>query len=206
MSQAADLLASLNEYDSQYSSEDHIVITNDRFIIVPDSLKRIAVQHDHNIETVTFDCPRYWDEHDMSQMVIYINYTLPNGVKGQYRATNITTDELMIHFDWVVSGHVTQCKGKLSFLVCIVKTNDDGMEELHWNSEINQECYVSEGMECHEDTVAAYPDIITHLLLKMDQIEKAMGMEPGGTGLIDEVTGVAYKLKVRDGKLMMEEV
>ena len=55
-------------------SEEHIIIGRDRYITVPEGLKRIAVQYDHNVETVTFDCPRYWDEHDLSTMNIYINY------------------------------------------------------------------------------------------------------------------------------------
>ena len=47
-------------------SEPHIVIDSHRAITVPEQLKRIAVQFDHNFETVTFDCPRYWDGHDLS--------------------------------------------------------------------------------------------------------------------------------------------
>ena len=70
MSQATDLLNSLTDdqisaYSSNAGEEPHIVIGNDRFITVPESLKRIAVQYDHNVETVTFDCPRYWDDLDM---------------------------------------------------------------------------------------------------------------------------------------------
>ena len=66
------------------SQEPHIVVGNDRYITVPEELKRIAVQHDHDIETVTFDCPRYWDEHDMSQMTIYVNYLRSDGENGAY--------------------------------------------------------------------------------------------------------------------------
>ena len=40
-------------------AEPHIVIDDDRYIAVPKKLRRLAVQHDHNVETVTFDCPRY---------------------------------------------------------------------------------------------------------------------------------------------------
>ena len=38
--------------------EQHIIINSDRSITVPTELKNIAVQNDHNIETVMFDCPR----------------------------------------------------------------------------------------------------------------------------------------------------
>ena len=77
MSLAESLLNSIDET----TTEGHIVIGNDRYITVPDELKRLAVQYDHNIETVTFDCPRYWDGLDMSAMAVYINYMLPKYTK-----------------------------------------------------------------------------------------------------------------------------
>ena len=65
MSRADELLDTLSEDDvSVFTVKPHIVINSDRTITVPNSLKRIAVQYDHNIETITFDCPRYWDELD----------------------------------------------------------------------------------------------------------------------------------------------
>ena len=78
MSTAEQLLDSMNEeqialYYHDPENESHIVIDTNRFITVPEELRRIAVQHDHNIETVIFDCPRYWDGHDLSKMKIYVN-------------------------------------------------------------------------------------------------------------------------------------
>lgn len=150
MSQAEELLNSVETYTADETTEPHIVVGEDRFIVVPDELKRIAVQHDHNIETVTFDCPRYWDEHDMSQMTIYIVYERVDGFTGSYIATNVTvdeTDDTIMHFDWCVSRNATLVKGELEFQIC-VKNNVEGVEVNHWNSEINREMYVSEGLEC----------------------------------------------------------
>ena len=123
MSQAEALLNNLASeettvYTRNSETEGHIVIGNDRFITVPDSLKRIAVQYDHNIETVTFDCPRYWDNHDMSQMKVYINYILPNNKVGSYLAQNVTPLGNTMTFTWTISDNVTQVKGDISFLVC----------------------------------------------------------------------------------------
>ena len=60
MSGAEELLnREATTYLARLEAEPHIVIGEDRFITVPSELKRIAVQYDHNIETVTFDCPRY---------------------------------------------------------------------------------------------------------------------------------------------------
>lgn len=155
MSKAEDLLYSLETSKAtarlvDASEEPHIVIGADRYITVPDELKRLAVQYDHDIETVTFDCPRYWDEHDMSQMAVYINYTLPDKTAGIYKAKNIKvddTDPLIMHFEWTINSDVTPVSGKITFLVCVKNVDEYGVEKNHWNTEICKDCYISEGME-----------------------------------------------------------
>lgn len=175
MSQAAELLNSLSgDSVATYTAnaeEEHIVVGSDRFIRIPDSLKRLGVQRDKDIETVTFDCPRYWDKHDLSQMVIYVNYVLPNGEDGRYPVQNVVAIGTMLHFDWTIGDYVTQYQGQISFLICAVMTDEEGNEKLHWNSELNQEAYISEGLECSESPIHQYPDIITHLLTRMDEVE-----------------------------------
>ena len=179
MSQASELLDNLTDeqieqYAVDQAVEEHIVIGADRFITVPERLKRLAVQFDHNIETVTFDCPRFWDEHDLSKMKIYINYMRPDKYSDMDLAENVVvdeTDDSIMHFTWTITGNVTPVKGNLSFLVCIKKTDADGIEENHWNSELCRDCYISEGMECEQSILDGYPDIITDLLLRMDVTE-----------------------------------
>ena len=174
MSQAEELLNSLDETTG---IEGHIVIGKDRHITVPKDLKRIAVQYDHNIETVTFDCPRYWDDHDMSAMNIYINYMRPDRVRGMFLAKNVTvdeTDDTIMHFDWTLSRNATLVQGKLKFLVCVKKV-EDAEETIHWNSELCNELTISEGLECEDFVEHAEQDIITDLLLRMDGILAANG-------------------------------
>lgn len=172
MSHAEELLNSLSEeevsvYITNTDVEPHIIIGDDRVITVPDELKRIAVQYDHNIETVTFDCPRYWDEHDMSKMRIYINYMRADGETGSYLVTRLSTGDVgenLMEFDWTISRNVTEVKGTIAFLVCVKNVDEAGNETNHWNSELNKDMYVSEGLECSETIAEAYPDIITQLL------------------------------------------
>lgn len=178
MSKAEDLLNSLTDeqistYTADMLTEEHIVIGPDRFIKIPEPLKRIAVQYDHRVETVTFDCPRYWDEHDLSTMIIYINYLRQDGVKGAYIAKNIVVDEVdenIIHFDWTIHQEISLVEGKINFLVCAITTDETGNQELHWNSEINSEMYISKGLEAEEVILQEYPSIITDLLTRMNQI------------------------------------
>jgi hypothetical protein len=168
MSQAEALLnraAMTGMYTSTPETEPHIVIGPDRNITVPNELKRLAVQFDHNIETVVFDCPRYWDDADMSEMSVYINYKRNDKYIGSFMAENVVVDEIdqsMIHFDWRISKNVTMVSGPLQFLVCIKKTTE-GEEETHWNSEICDDCYISEGMEYGEVLQDTYPDVLAQL-------------------------------------------
>lgn len=153
--------------------EPHIVIDTERNIHVPEKLKRIAVERDHNIETVVFDAPRYWDGIDLSAMYIYVNYVRADKTKGQFLCKNVRIDEKdqnIMHFDWTLEEHATLVKGKLRFLVCAQKTGTDGKIENHWNSELNEDMHVSEGLECEDFAYDMNPAIITDLLTRMDHI------------------------------------
>ena len=169
MSKAEELLNTLAITETTNArlstiDEPHLVIGPDRIITVPTELKRLAVQFDHNVETVTFDCPRYWDEHDMSQMHIYINYLRPDKESGIFKAQDVTVDELdetMMHFTWTISRHVTEVPGQIVFLVCIKIADAEGNEKTHWNSELCKTCFVSEGLEIDGEPIRElYPDII----------------------------------------------
>ena len=172
MSQADELINGLSDeefalYTANPTEEQHIIVDENRIITVPSELKKIAVQYDHNIETVTFDCIRYWDGHDMSTMKVYINYTRSDKYTGCYLADNVRVDEAdnsIMHFDWTISRNVTESVGPLTILVCIKMVDADGNEVNHWNSERNTDMTISQGMECGDIIVNKYPDVITYLL------------------------------------------
>ena len=172
MSQADELINGLSNeefalYTANPTEEQHIIVDENRIITVPSELKKIAVQYDHNIETVTFDCIRYWDGHDMSTMKVYINYTRSDKYTGCYLADNVRVDEAddsIMHFDWTISRNVTESVGPLTILVCIKMVDADGNEVNHWNSERNTDMTISQGMECGDIIANKYPDVITYLL------------------------------------------
>ena len=187
---------------------EHIVVGSDRYITVPESLQKIGVQFDHNAETVTFDCPRYWDGHDLSMMKIYINYMRPNDSFGAYLCNNAeidSMDDTIMHFNWVISGHVTEFAGPLSFLVCICDVDQNGDSTTHWNSELNTQMYISSGMKCRDAILGRYPDIITQLLNRMDSVEAVFAptveiteIEGGHHLKMVDINGT-YEFDVMDG-------
>ena len=187
---------------------EHIVVGSDRYITVPESLQKIGVQFDHNAETVTFDCPRYWDGHDLSTMKIYINYMRPNDSFGAYLCNDAeidSMDDTIMHFNWIISGHVTEFAGPLSFLVCICDVDQNGDSTTHWNSELNTQLYISSGMKCRDAILGRYPDIITQLLNRMDSVEAVFAptveiteIEGGHHLKMVDVNGT-YEFDVMDG-------
>lgn len=228
MSQADELLATLSVTGDETTtlgtmvlgsdslSDDNVTIGFDRYMIVPETLKKVAVQYDHEIETVTFDCPRYWDDHDLSTMRIYVNYIRSDGVLGSRLCDNVVVDETndnIIHFDWTVSGHVTEVSGGITFLVCVKNVDSDGNEENIWHSEINSDMYVSPGMKCQETILRRYPDIITQLLYRMDQseaiVEAAREAESGALdakAAIENMTVSAEALVMGEGAKVQKTV
>ena len=195
MSKADELLNSLSEDDislqlANPETEPHIIIGEDRVISVPKELQRIAVQYDHDVETVTFDCPRYWDDLDMSKLNIYINYMRKDRYVGCYKATDITVDGAdsnIMHFNWKISRNVSEVVGELKFLVCIKKSDAEGYEVNHWNSELNTEMYISQGLEAEESIFDAYPDIISQWEDEVNAVKQIL-LDARDSGELDGAT------------------
>ncbi len=134
----------------------HMVINDDRTITVPEDLKRLAIQYDHNVESVEFDCPRYWDDSDLSVMSIYINYETPDGQLGAHQCTEVAVDDAddtMIHFVWTILKPVTALSGVVKFSVCARNVNDDPTLAQRWHTEPCEDCSIVPGIPCAEDEV-----------------------------------------------------
>ena len=149
MSLAENLLNSLDGTSYQNAAlsdqEEHIKVGQDRVITVPNALKNIAVKGDKDIETVTFDCVRYWDGHDLSTFAIYINYILPNGDEGTYIPESITRYEDVFSFDWEIGSEITYVPGKLTFWIVTKLTDDSGVLIKQWSSFQNSDCTIAQG-------------------------------------------------------------
>lgn len=167
-------LAALYAATATETDEPHAVIFDDRSMYVPDSIKKIGVQFDHDVNLIRFDCPRYSDGVDLYPMQFYVNYIRPDGTPGAYHVEDVTIDEnnsAVLHFSWHVLRHATEYQGNLTILVCVKETDDSGNLEHHWNTELNSDFYLSEGLVCDDVILAEYQDIITQLLTEMDVVK-----------------------------------
>ena len=149
-------MATANElFRTANYAEPHIVIDGSRKVNVPEELKYLGVQYDHNIETVIFDCPRYWDGNDLSTLDIYINYTDADGVSGTHRSEDVSIspeDENLINFSWTIKQNLTLKAGEIAFIVCAQKTTDEATVEQCWHSRLCTSCEILPGLECTDES------------------------------------------------------
>lgn len=179
MALADELLDNISEEQfAEYmlvEENPHIVIDKDRNIILPERYKVIAAQGDHNMATYTFDCPRFSDGRDMSKMVVYINYIRSDGETGSYPADNVSIDAQdnnLMHFEWTPLLPATLEHGAFAFLVCVCRTEPDGNMKNHWSTRLCKDATISEGMDCHQNTIIdMYPDVITRILERLNVLE-----------------------------------
>lgn len=185
------------------NNRPHMVVNDDRTITVPEELKLLAMQYDHNMESVTFDCPRYWDDKDLSELDIYINYETPDGKPGSHKCTEVavdTTDETMIHFVWTILAPVTMLPGNIMFLVCSQRMNEEYAVEKRWHTQPCTECKIMKGLSCrNEDTdnAVVVPDnynIDSKLAELKTEIENVKGMflnyDSNGNFIVDNAESV----------------
>lgn len=171
-------------------SEPYIVIDENRDINVPEELRGRIVQFDHNVETFTFQCPRYWDGRDLSTMEIFVNYVIDpkKGTCSAYLVKELNVNEAddNMTFDWVVTQDATTKDGELIIFVCAQLTDELGNLQHHWSSNFNKDFKLAKSYKCLQGIVDNYPNIIGQMLADIDKLK-----ENGGsvTFTYNEATG-----------------
>ena len=177
---------------------EHITINSDRSVTVPVELRKIGVQYDHNVNTIEFVGPRYSSNVDLSTMTIYINYILSDKTPGKYKAENVIIDDQddsLIRFNWTITRNVTKASGILSCLVCAKKTDEEGNEINHWNTDIFRLLSVSEGMENDPVIQEQYPDVITSLIQNVEEHDTKLLEFSGLNNRVTDLENITGELK-----------
>lgn len=171
-------------------SEPYIVIDEKRDINVPEELRGRIVQFDHNVETFTFQCPRYWDGRDLSTMEIFVNYVIDpkKGTCSAYLVKELNVNEAddNMTFDWVVTQDATTKEGELIIFVCAQLTDELGNLQHHWSSNFNKDFKLAKSYKCLQGIVDNYPNIIGQMLADIDKLKENGG---SATFTYNEATG-----------------
>lgn len=121
------------------------------------------IQHDHNSERITFEIPRYVDEHDMSlcnKVEIHFVNIGDDGEesKGVYLIDDLrvsNTDNSIVTCSWLISAEATKHAGVLSFLIRLACKEGEAIVYA-WNTDTYKGITVTKGMNNGEPTVDEY--------------------------------------------------
>lgn len=140
---------------------------NSRMVLLPKFMEIAGVESDENVRSIKFKFPKIVDGIDLTEMQLKINFMNSRQEKGQYLVTDLIpypSDENYVTFSWNLSRLVTRYRGVTKFIVCAVKTDDDGKIVTEWNTALSQ-MQVLEGLEVDEPEISPEEkDVIAQLI------------------------------------------
>ena len=158
-----------------------------RIISVPTEYKELGVESDEKVTRVKFQCPKIvGDNIDLTEYNLYINYRNAGNKLNSYLVEDVTVTDDTINFSWLLSRHVTENPGTISYIVCAKKSDDTGVIN-EWNTKVATGI-VGIGLEATEEIEEQNIDAIEQILRSIVELEnKIDGGGSGGSGIaIDE--------------------
>lgn len=163
------------------SAEETEICTIDnglRTITIPSGLQTVGVESDEDVRRLYFQMPKQYHEVDLSGFNIRINFMNANNSGDVYAVTDKAISGDNITFSWLVGRNALAYKGNIRFIVCLKKTDAEGVVQKEFNTTLAQ-LTVLEGLETTEQVIQENPDIIEQILVRLDDLEENGG--GGGT-------------------------
>ena len=158
-----------------------------RIISVPAEYKELGVESDEKVTRVKFQCPKIvGDNIDLTEYNLYINYRNAGNKLNSYLVEDVTVTGDTINFSWLLSRHVTESPGTISYIVCAKKSDDTGVIN-EWNTKVATGI-VGIGLEATEEIEEQNIDAIEQILRSIVELENKVdsGGSGGSTIAIDE--------------------
>lgn len=150
-----------------------------RIISVPAEYKELGVESDEKVTRVKFQCPKIvGDNIDLTEYNLYINYKNASNKLNSYLVEDITVTGDIITFSWLLSRHVTESPGTISYIVCAKKSDNTGVIN-EWNTKVATGT-VGIGLEATEEIEEQNIDAIEQILRSIVELENKVG--GGGSG------------------------
>ena len=167
-----ELLKEIQEEPEIYADTEEFCTINPetRIITVPTSKRILGTESDQETNRLYFKCPKIvGDNVDLSLFSLRINYQNAGNKKDQYLVEDVKEEGDNITFSWLLKRNVTAYKGNVKFILCAVKTTEDGIIKNEWNTTLNTECESLEGMEVDKVAVEEETkDIVEQLIAMMN--------------------------------------
>ena len=182
--------------------------------------KRRLVQYDHNSERLTFEVPRFVDNHDLSEcnavQIHFVNKDVyeKNVSKSFYMVNDLHVkddDEETVELSWLVANDATQFVGTLDFVIRFACVRNDVIDYV-WNTAIFEGITILPGIyNILGEVTEEQRDIIAKIQSDIADIKK---IQEAGAPLWSEIKGkpsrveeetivilpeTTYKLNVTNG-------
>ena len=179
-----------------------------RIISVPTEYKELGVESDEKVTRVKFQCPKIvGDNIDLTEYNLYINYRNAGNKLNSYLVEDVTVTGDTINFSWLLSRHVTENPGTISYIVCAKKSDDTGVIN-EWNTKVATGI-VGIGLEATEEIEEQNIDVIEQILRLIVELENNIGSGGGGEtthGIVWNLTNVTSSnnaVSVADGSSLV---
>lgn len=166
-----EILLEMREQPEKYEVIENEYCTVDditRVVTVPEQYKTLGVETDQAVKKIWFRFPRIVGNNntDLSVLSVRIHYRNANGDIDGYIVKDLEADgEDNVIFSWEIGGNVALYKGNVEFIVCAVRTDDEGLIHREWNTKLNKDCVVLEGLELGKIEIKpTEKDIIAQLI------------------------------------------
>lgn len=160
-----------------------------RIISVPTEYKELGVESDEKVTRVKFQCPKIvGDNINLTECNLYINYRNAGNKLNSYLVEDVTVTGDAINFSWLLSRHVTESPGTISYIVCAKKSDNTGVIN-EWNTKVATGI-VGIGLEATEEIEEQNIDVIEQILKAIVDLENNSGGS-GSSVIIDTTLSVS---------------
>lgn len=163
-----ELEEALEQAEVQEEEEELFVIDNElRTITIPSNIQNVGVESDEDVRRLRFQMPKQYGEVDLSAFDVRVNYLNANKEGDVYVVTDKEVSGDHMTFSWLLSRNAMAYKGTIRFIVCLKKTDDEGVTQQEFNTTIAQ-LTVLEGLETTEKMIQENKDLIEAILKQLE--------------------------------------
>ncbi len=168
-----ELEEALEQAEVQEEEEELFVIDSElRTITIPSNIQNVGVESDSDVRRLCFQMPKQYGEVDLSAFDVRVNYLNANKEGDVYVVTDKEVSGDHMTFSWLLSRNAMAYKGTIRFIVCLKKTDDEGVTQQEFNTTIAQ-LTVLEGLETTEKMIQENKDLIEAILKQLDDVSGA---------------------------------
>lgn len=124
--------------------EYFVIDPNTRTVRVPTTHRVIGTEEDHLSEQITFVCPQFIDEHDISQCGRhYVSWLNTEGTPGHDELKIDRVEDGNVYFAWDIRSGLTLKKGVVQFSVHFEDVSSAGGSRLYkWSTATCSQCEI----------------------------------------------------------------